>query len=311
MNKLFFLLILCFSNLVNAQQQNSLQHIGGFSKDGEYVKDYFIIKEKDSFHLFYNVGDAGATQLWEEPDNEKAFGHATSKDLQTWNHQPRILKVIPNSWEGQVVSAPSIVKYQDTFYMVYTGFDDRIRGKQSVGLATSTDLYNWQRCQKNPIAKAPAYTKIDTTGWLDFRDAHIIRYKNEFLLFTMTTSKEGKGVIAIASSDDAVNWKELGPALTTFKEPESPCVFEHKGFYYMFVSNGNSGFGKLFKTQNPTLNNWREVPFNWPSVGIWSGWEVLEYKNRIIFSAFQWKLHGNFIRFWEIDWNDDIPVIRY
>lgn len=35
------------------------------------------------------------------------------------------------------------------------------------------------------------------------------------------------------------------------------------------------------------------------------------FHNRTIFSAFLWKTNGNFIRFWEIDWSGDMPVVRY
>lgn len=305
------LLLFVFSpcRIVKAEETKSPRHIGEFSREGEYIKDYFIIKEKDMFHLFYNVGDAGLTQDWQEPNNEKAFGHATSKDLKNWNHHPRILQVIPGSWEGQVVSAPSVVKFKNTFYMVYTGFDDRVLGKQSIGLATSKDLFNWERCKDNPVLTAPEWTMINPNGWLDFRDAHIIRYKNEFLLFTMTTTKEGKGAIALASSPDAKNWKELGPALITFSQPESPRVFEHNGTFYMFAT---SGLGKILcKAKDPKANKWTEIHFAWPAGGLWSGWEVVQEKNRTIFSAFLWKTNGNFIRFWEIDWDGELPVVRY
>ena len=47
--------------------------IGQFSREGEYVKDYFVIKKGRTFHLFYNVGVANDTQDWQEPDSEKAF----------------------------------------------------------------------------------------------------------------------------------------------------------------------------------------------------------------------------------------------
>lgn len=309
LNLVLLLFVFSPGKIIKAEEKKSPHHIGEFSREGEYIKDYYIIKEKDTFHLFYNVGDAGLTQDWQEPNNEKAFGHATSKDLKNWKHHPRILRVIPNSWEGQVVSAPSLVKFKETFYMVYTGFDDRVLGKQSIGLATSKDLYNWERCKNNPVLTAPEWTIINPNGWLDFRDAHIIRYKNEFLLFTMTTTKEGKGAIALASSPDAKNWKEQGPALITFSQPESPRVFEHKGTFYMFAT---SGLGKILcKAKDPKANKWTEVPFAWPAGGLWSGWEVVQEKNRTIFSAFLWKTNGNFIRFWEIDWDGDTPVVRY
>ena len=283
--------------------------VGEFSREGEYVKDYYVFREGDTYHLFYNVGTAGEVQDWQQPENEKAFGHATSKDLKTWEHHPRILPVVPGTWEGEVVSAPSIIKDDGTYYMFYTGFDDRVQGRQSIGLATSKDLFHWERHPGNPVYEAPPWTARPESGWLDCRDAHVIKYGDEFLLFTMVTTAEGQGAIAVASSADLVNWTDLGPAVVTFTTPESPRVFEHDGSYYMFAS---SAHGKeLFKTSNPKTGPWASIPFRWPTPGLWSGWEVVEEGDRTIFSAFEWKMFGNYIRFWDVRWKDGLPSVVY
>lgn len=293
----------------SCEDAEKLRHIGEFSRQGEYMKDYYVFKEGDLFHLFYNVGEAGEIQDWQQPNNEKEFGHATSKDLVKWKSHDRILKVVPKTWEGQVVSAPSILKYRDTYYMTYTGFDDPIVGRQTIGLATSKDLFKWDRYKENPVYMAPEWAYQNPGGWEDCRDAHIIRYKEEFLMFTMVTTKEKKGAIALSSSNDLIKWKDLGPAIVTFQTPESPRVFEHKGTFYMFAT---SGHGKIMlKTKDPKSNKWEEIPFRWPSPGLWSGWEVVEDGEGLIFSAFEWKMNGNYIRFWKVDWNGELPVVRY
>lgn len=283
--------------------------IGQFERDGEYLKDYYVFKEGGTFHLFYNVGNAGQTQDWQEPGNEKAFGHATSTDLQNWQHHPRVLPVVPDSWEGNVVSAPSIIKHEGVYHMVYTGFDDRVIGKQSIGLATSTNLFDWVRHPANPVYTAPSWALPNPGGWVDCRDSDIFRHGDEFLMFTTVTTNEGRGAIALASSPDAVNWKDLGPAVVTFDQPESPRVFWRHGMYYLFVT---SGLGrKLFRTADPKSNQWSEIPFEWPAPGLWSGWEVVQYAGRTIFSAFEWKLGGNYVRFWDAQWNDVVPSVVY
>ena len=283
--------------------------VGEFSREGEYVKDYYVYREGDTFHLFYNVGIAGESQQWFEAGNEKAFGHATSKDLKTWEHHPRVLEVVPGSWEGMVVSAPSIIKHDGTYYMFYTGFDDRVPGKQTVGLATSKDLFQWERYAGNPIYEAPEWAEKRPDGWIDCRDSHVIKYGDEFLMFTMVTTKEGKGAISLASSKNLLEWEDLGPAVTLFKEPESPRVFEHGGKFYMFAT---SAFGKeLLRASDPKKGPWEEVPFRWPAPGLWSGWETVEDGDRTIFSAFEWKSFGNHIRFWDVRWKDEVPEVVY
>ena len=283
--------------------------VGEFSRDGEYVKDYYVFKEGDTFHLFYNVGAAGEKQDWQQPGNEKAFGHATSKDLKTWEHHPRILQAVPGTWEGEVVSAPCVLKHNGTYYLFYTGFDDRVLGKQSIGFASSKDLFNWERHPGNPVYEAPPWTARNQSGWLDCRDAHVIKSGDEFLMFTMVTTAEGKGAIAVASSSDLIAWKDLGPAVVTFTTPESPRVFEHDGSYYMIAS---SAHGKeLFKTANPKTGPWESLSFRWPSPGLWSGWEMVEDGGRTIFSAFEWQPFGNQIRFWNVRWKDGTPIVVY
>lgn len=285
--------------------------IGEFSREGEYMKDYYVFKEGDTFHLFYNVGNAGESQQWFEAGNEKAFGHATSKDLKTWQHHPRVLNAVPGTWEGMVVSAPSIIKHEGTYYMFYTGFDDRVPGKQTIGLATSKDLFHWERHPGNPIYEVPPWAERRPDGWIDCRDSHVIKYGGEFLLFTMVTmaNSGGKGAIALAASKNLIDWQDLGPAVETFKEPESPRVFQHGEDYYMFVS---SAYGKqLLKTSNPKKGPWNPIPFRWPAPGLWSGWEVVEDGNRTIFSAFEWKSFGNHIRFWDVQWKDGLPSVIY
>ena len=285
--------------------------IGEFSREGEYLKDYYVFKEGDTFHLFYNVGIAGESQQWFEAGNEKAFGHSTSKDFKTWQHHPRVLNAVPGSWEGMVVSAPSIIKHDGTYYMFYTGFDDRVPGKQTIGLATSKDLFHWERHPRNPIYEAPPWADRRADGYIDCRDSHVIKYGDDFLLFTMvsTSKSAGKGAIALAVSKNLIDWEDLGPAVETFKEPESPRVFQHGEYFYMFVS---SAYGKqLLRTSNPKKGPWNQIPFRWPAPGLWSGWEVVEDGNRTIFSAFEWKSFGNHIRFWDVSWNDGIPHVVY
>jgi predicted GH43/DUF377 family glycosyl hydrolase len=285
------------------------RRVGEFSREGEYLKDYYVYLEGDTFHLFYNVGNAGESQQWFEAGNEKAFGHATSKDLKTWEHHPRVLEAVPGTWEGMVVSAPSIIKHDGTYYMFYTGFDDRVPGKQTIGLATSKDLFQWERYAGNPIYEAPEWAEKRPDGWIDCRDSHVIKYGDEFLMFTMVTTKEGKGAIALASSKDLLKWEDLGPAVTLFKEPESPRVFEHGGKFYMFAT---SAYGKkLLRAANPKTGPWEEIPFRWPAPGLWSGWETVDQGERTIFSAFEWKSFGNHIRFWDVRWKDEVPEVVY
>jgi hypothetical protein len=77
----------------------------------------------------------------------------------------------------------------------------------------------------------------------------------------------------------------------------------------MFATSGHGRI--LVKSKDPKSGKWEEVPFRWLAPGLWSGWEVVEDGGRTIFSAFEWKANGNFVRFWEVDWDGETPIVKY
>jgi hypothetical protein len=130
-------------------------------------------------------------------------------------------------------------------------------------------------------------------------------------MFTTVNVPEAGGALAVARSKDMLHWEDLGrdaAVVAGFQAPESPRAFVHEGRMYLFTT---SGFGrKLFVTGDPASGEWEEVPFQFPEGGLWSGWEVVQGpEGQLLFSAFLWKMQGNFIRFWEVDWQDGVPVL--
>jgi hypothetical protein len=283
------------------------KYIAKFIVPGQYFKDFYFLKENGIFHLFYNVGKAGPTQDWGIPGNEQDLGHATSSDLVNWIHHNRVIPIIPGTWEGTCISAPSIVKVGDNFKMTYTGFD--ANGCQRIGLASSDDLFNWTR-YPNPVYEGPAWTNWRPDGWADCRDADLVEYNGNFLMYTMVTPRLGSyGAVAVAKSSDLIHWTDLGAAVT---DPvwmmESPHVIERNGYYYLF----NVCAGHVYKSADPEATNWPSIPFEWVP-GSWAAYEVLYDKDqdKWIVAAFKWTLYGNEIRFWELTWDGDQPKIVY
>lgn len=276
--------------------------IGQFENSGEYMKDFFFLKDGETWHLFYNVGAAGYEQNWQDPGNEDAFGHATSTDLNDWTIHERVIQKIPGSWEGATVSAPSILRTTDTWSMIYTGFDDFYA--ERVGLATSPDLFDWTRHPGNPLYEGPDWTNWQAGQWADCRDAHIIRVDDHYLMYTMVYHQNGQGAIAIARSDDLVNWIDLGPAVLVTGAPESPTVFERNGRYYMLLSSTGAG---VYTSTDPELNGWDPLDMELPPG--YFGWEVQYDEGRWVIAAFKWIILGNYIRFWDLAFDGEMPFI--
>lgn len=283
--------------------------IGRFASAGEYMKDFFVFKNGDTYHLFYNVGTADGKQDWASPGNEESFGHATSKDLNAWKRQERVMHVRGEGWEGKTVSAPSIIRTGAGFSMIYTGFDKRANGCQRIGLATSPDLFHWTRHEKNPVYEGPAWTDWRPGVWADCRDAHVVEHGGAYYMFTMVRHQDGRGAIAIARSADLKRWKDLGPAILTRGSPESPVVFQRGGKFYLIVG---ADAPACYMSENIESNNWRRVAtFKYPPAGFWSGFEVFQEGPRYIAAAFQWKFNGNHIDFWDLRFDGDKPYVVY
>ena len=283
--------------------------LGRFERAGEYVKDFFAIKAGGWYHLFYNVGAADGKQNWMSPGNEESFGHATSQDLRTWKYHGRVMQVQGNGWEGKTVSAPSILRTGDRFSMIYTGFDKQAHGCQRIGLDTSPDLFQWTRYEHNPVYEGPSWTLWKSGAWADCRDGHVIEHGGKYYLFSNVRHKDGKGGVAIARSTDLKQWYDLGSAIRVTGMPESPVVFKHRGKFYLIVGSDASA---CFMSDNIESNDWQRVStFKYPAVGSWSGFEVFEDGGRFVAAAFEWKLNGNYIDFWELKFHGDQPYVVY
>jgi hypothetical protein len=178
-----------------------------------------------------------------------------------------------------------------------------------MGIATSEDLFNWNRIAENPVAVGPSWTNWKETGWADFRDPALLEWNGQWLAFNTVTDSNGKGAVAISTSYDLINWKHLSQSKAIFVDwgnPESPVAFKHNGKLYLIASQPWQG-RQMWKTDNPLSGKWEKVPFAFPS-GDWSGWEyIVSPEGKELLSAFLWKKNGNFIRFWELAWDADIP----
>ena len=93
------------------------------------------------------------------PDDstERDIGHAVSTDLVTWTQLDSVLPIRPDNWDNFHVWSPSLLQNDGTWYMFYTGVT-AVPGPgsgselQRIGVATSTDLFSWQRYDQ------PAYS---------------------------------------------------------------------------------------------------------------------------------------------------------
>lgn len=211
---------------------------------GPRMNDHSFIRVGGQWHCFH---------IWlDDPALDQVIGHATSPDLETWTRQPEILpKLPPPAWESDAGgNAPHVFSHDGTFYLFYSRYRE---GRQQIGLATSHDLYDWQRYRDNPVFRpapfwcpwedGPASGQYRPTCC---RDPHVMRIGKDFVMYYVAMTRE-RNVCAVAYgvSRDLATWEDRGPVLTGPVSHdtgqammESPCVIRAAGLWHLFYTQG-------------------------------------------------------------------------
>lgn len=193
-----------------------------------YINDHCIIHDGEMWHMF------GITH--EEPANpleEKKFAHAVSPTLSAsmWEKKKSLLHYEAGQGESHVW-APHVIKHEGLYYMYYcAGGPDSEHYR--IHLATSKNLYDWERSPANPML-------IDG---FDARDPMILRLGDEWLMYYTATSTPAGGnhLVACVTSKDLIHWTNKRIVYTddrtgTFGGPtESPFVVFEQGHYFLFI----------------------------------------------------------------------------
>jgi beta-fructofuranosidase len=168
-----------------------------------------LIQWGDTYHLFYQYNPNGpfhGTIHW---------GHATSRDLLRWQHEP--IALAPDAdgpdaegcWSGYAVDDGGVPT------IIYSGHR---AGRQLPCLATSDDgLRSWQKHPANPLFAPPAELDL-----LAFRD-HTIWRENGLWQMLIGAGIRGVGGAALRfCSPDLRAWEYLGPLLVGDAQSRDP-----------------------------------------------------------------------------------------
>jgi arabinan endo-1,5-alpha-L-arabinosidase len=193
-----------------------------------YINDHtFIRDEQGLWHLF------GIThQEPFAPFEEKFFAHATAASLMgSWTKHAPVMAHDPALLETHVW-APHVIRVDGLYWMFYCagGID---RTQYRIHLATSRDLWTWQRHAANPMV-------VD--GY-QARDPMVLRHGERWYLYYTATSAPtgGHHVVARVESKDLITWSnrcevfrhsEIGDIAGP---TESPFVVPHAGRFYLFI----------------------------------------------------------------------------
>lgn len=197
--------------------------------------DFWIADTGTEYHIYF----LKASKVFHSPDGRKdlvrspngrhtrtTIGHAISKDLFDWQVCDDAMGPSEEdafddlaTWTGSVLKGPD-----QLWYMFYSGISYREGGLvQRIGLATSADLYNWEKRKDfQPLAAdSRLYEKLGESTWSNetWRDPWVFEDPdgNGYHMFITARSKTGveddRGVVGYAFSIDLLNW-EIRPALS-------------------------------------------------------------------------------------------------
>jgi hypothetical protein len=203
---------------------------------GRYMKDRCFIKRKTEWHCFMIVGSDSAIG-WSVPGNEVAFAHATTRDFRRWEMHPDILSSGTGSWDERNIWAPGVMRWGPGYRMYYTGVDSSVC--QSMGLAESSDLFEWRSNPRNPLYHPDTSWAAWRRGrWSNCRDPDVFRIGDTLYALNTCTMKDGRGAVDLAVSADGLQWLDRGPLLVNDADSvlESARLVEREGIWYLFFS---------------------------------------------------------------------------
>lgn len=182
----------------------------GYAPLGFYLKDFCLHEVGGVWHLYHIAGTPGVSCCL--PGNEIWFGHATTRDFVTWEtHEPCFFIDI-RGWDHGHVFAPYVIAHAGRHWMFYTGV--ATDNTQRIGVAVSDDLFHWERASDRPVIRPEEYgwAFCPTTGGAACRDAHVITHDGTFQLYYTAVTRDGRGCVARAVSQDLLHWDDEGTA---------------------------------------------------------------------------------------------------
>ncbi|MBQ7444617.1 MAG: family 43 glycosylhydrolase [Clostridia bacterium] len=289
---------------------------GRWTEPGMAVVDHCFVEKDGKLHLFYNRDHIGYE--WDlMPAN--TIGHAVTEDLKNWTVETPVISADKDLFEDYQVWSPGIAEKDGVYYMYYTGVN--INACQAICLATSKDLYKWEKYEGGPVVRPGSWGHWREDSWSDCRDSMVFVDGDGTAYMYYCTSAEIDGrfgpAVGIASSKDMIHWEDRGAYRFEICDVslESPFVMKKSGRYYMFYTN--CSHGTAYAISDDPVKGWKSLgmlipwtvkplcPANVPSCA-----EVFRFKNQwYISSCLREPGCEQYLEIFEIEWTDDGEVI--
>lgn len=226
-----------------------------------YVGDVMPYYENGKFHLFF-LHDAKTKPAGEGFHDIHSFETTNFNDF---TYQGRQIPYGTASEPDFGVGTGSLVKAGNTYYYYYTGHNASAsflsnNPRESVLLATSTDMKNWTKVKNFKITAPVGYYDYE------FRDPHVFFNSEDgkyWMLVSAQTSAKKAVVLKFTSTNPASgNWTVGTPIYTTTSSEnyimlECPDLFKMGNYWYLvFSENWSSDTGTHYRMSNSPNGPW-------------------------------------------------------
>jgi hypothetical protein len=223
-----------------------------FYMPGEIAKDHALILVDGTFHLYYTTA------------SQQSFGYATSSDLRHWARHRDVLRTGPNAWDSQAIWAPSVAYYPygpGYFLMFYTGVNAAVAQRSCLAMSHIPDT--WNKASDllfTPFHGDTTWMAWNENTWSNYRDPGFFRENGTNYLVHCAHTREWKGAIALAQSDDYFTWRDAGPIYVhgDWHALESPFLMKRNGIYHLFFTEETVG-GVSHMASNSLQSGWNIV----------------------------------------------------
>ncbi len=152
-----------------------------------------VILHRGKFVMLYRAQDK---------DGTSRLGYADSTDGIHFSRRTQPVLVPEAGYEkGGGVEDPRLVKFGDTYYLTYTGYNKR---DAQLCLATSKDLLHWQR----QGVLLPAYKGHWNVGWTKSGAIVPQKINGRYWMYFLGTSADKTDQMGLAHSADLIHWTE-------------------------------------------------------------------------------------------------------
>lgn len=226
-----------------------------------YIGDVMPYYENGKFHLFF-LHDARTKPSGEGFHDIHSFD---TSDFVNYSYNGRQIPYGTASEPDFGVGTGSLVKVGNTYYYYYTGHNGIAsflsqNPRESVLLATSTDMKSWTKVKNFKITAPVGYRDYD------FRDPHVF-YNSEdgkYWMLVSTQTSSGKAVILkfTTTNPESGNWATEAPLYITnatenYLMMECPDIFKMGNYWYLiFSENWSDNIGTHYRISSSSNGPW-------------------------------------------------------